>query len=546
MYLLHFAMPHLVEAVSLFGRQTLTARYWTESLQITEADVQYLFSVMLEGEKPLSSRELARLFVEHRIRQEEDLWRKRLRGGRLFQPKARYEVGQKLVFPALDFALGQVVRTRPGSGPEHGEFTVIEVEFEDGVRREFASDLQTPHALNLDFDVDNGQVIERLLEPVDANDILKQYGRHVVRQIEARLRQEEDVAYAAGLFFHKSLLPTINEGHINLAEALLDMHGGGPLPPEEILPVLELPKEINPTLQAFALNYALYRDDRFDEVGPAGLVRWYLRRLEPEGVRAIPPRLLYDPIPYDRGLLSPEAIALELEIGDELSPLPEVEETPEEVVLTLIYPHRRVGTLPLNASLDALFPTAYEAARILITFVDAKTGEEFEGWVVREGRYVFGLDRYYRLHRLPIGAFVRVSRTDDPERFVLDYEGYRPRTEWLRLVAPQNGRITFQNHKRSIGAAYDDLMVLGADDLEKVDEIWSAARSQRRSLVEIIRELLPELARLTPQAAVHAKTLYSAVNVVRRCPPGPILAALEAQPEFEHVGGLYWQLNKGG
>jgi len=523
----------------LFGRQTLATRYWTSSFNLTDADVEYLFSVMLEEEKPLSRDELVRLVVEHRVRSEEEEWRRRLSEGELFQPRAHYEIGQKLVFPALDFALGEVVGTRPGSNPEHGEFTVIQVEFEGGVRREFASDLQTPHVLNRESD---GQSVQEILEPIDIDVIVAEHGDNVWEQIRERLEQVEDIAYAAGQWFLKSLLPTLNEGHINLAEALLDMHGGGPLAAADMLPVLELPKEINPTLQEFALNYVLYHDSRFDEVGPAGLVRWYLRRLEPEQVRNTPPHLVYDPIPYARDLLSPEALALEAEIADEHSPLPAPETVPDEVTLALIYPHRRSGTLPLNAALSAMFPTAYEADRVLITFVDGKTGDEYEGWVVRKGRYVYGLDRFYRTHKLPIGAFVRVIRMDDPDRFVIDFEGYRPRTEWVRLVVPENGRITYQNHKRSIGAAYDDLMVLGADDLDAVDAIRDVMRAQSRGLIDIIRQLLPELARLTPQMAVHAKTLYSAVNVVRRCPPGPILAALEAQPEFEHVGGLYWRL----
>lgn len=524
----------------MFRRQTLAANYWTEVFEVSEADIEYLFGVMLEDEKPLTSRDLARLVIKRRVQLEDSTWRSRLADGVLFQPRDSYEVGQKLIFPALDFAIGEVKATRAGSNPEHGEFTVIAVEFEDGVRREFASTLTTPHVLN----VGNGQAVGDLLEPVDADEILTAYGEWIVEAVEDRLEQENDVVYAAGLWFLVSLLPNVSEAHAHLAEAVLDMSGGGPLAPEEILPVLDLPKEINQTLQAFALNDLLYRDSRFDEVGPAGLVRWYLKRLEPEEVRETPSRLLYDAIEYDREMLSPEAQALEAEIEDEYSPLPRVMTVPDELTLSLIYPHRRSGTLPMNVSLAAMFPTAYEAERIRIILEDGITGDEYEGWVVRQARYVYGLDRFYWQHKLPIGAYVRIRRTDEPGRFVISFDSYRPRTEWIRLVMPTEGRINFQNHKRSIGAAYDDLMVLGADDLQAVDTVWEQALKQKRSLISIMRELLPELARLTPQAAVHAKTLYSAVNVLRRCPPGPILAALETQSMFEHVGGNYWQMSK--
>ncbi len=528
----------------MLGRQTLTSHYWTDSLQITDADVEHLFSIMLEGETPLDSLTMARLLIEDHVRQEEARWRKRLAEGELFQPKNQYQVGQKLLFPALGFSTGKVIATRPGSNPEHGTFTVIEVQFEDGVRREFASMLASEHKLNLDNG--NGDMpLDQLLQPVDVPALQREYERQVQRKLDARLQEEPDAVYAAGLWFVRSLLPKVTQGHTNLAEALLDMNGGGPLPAEDILSILDLPGEINPTLQAFALNHALYHDGRFDEVGPSGLVRWYLRRLEPEEVRHTPERLVYDPVRYDPDLLSPESVALEIEIGDECSPLPIPEDTPEQVTLTLIYPHRRAGTLPLTPALSTMFPTALEAERILITFVDGQTGDEYRGWVVRSGRYVFGLDRFYRKHKLPIGVYVHVRRTEDPGRFVVDFDAYRPRTEWITMVEPQAGHIGFQSSRRSIGAAYDDLMALGADDLERVDALWRATRDQRRSLLQTIRDILPELARLNPQSAVHAKTLYSAVNVVRRCPPGPILAALESQPEFEPVGGHYWRYSKG-
>jgi hypothetical protein len=103
--------------------------------------------------------------------------------------------------------------------------------------------------------------------------------------------------------------------------------------------------------------------------------------------------------------------------------------------------------------------------------------------------------------------------------------------------------LAFENHKRAIGAEYDDLMILGADDLAGVDALFQANIQQRKSLVSILRSIMPSLGALTPQGTVHAKTLYSAVNVLRRCPPGPIFAALVNNPDFQNTGGDYWKLN---
>ncbi len=105
---------------------------------------------------------------------------------------------------------------------------------------------------------------------------------------------EEDVGLLCG-----ALVPEIAAGrrssiaHLHLAEAVLVMHEGGPLHTQDILKEIDLPQEVNPRLQTFSLDYALFHDDRFDEVGPAGKVLWYLRELEPEEVMNVPERLRY-------------------------------------------------------------------------------------------------------------------------------------------------------------------------------------------------------------------------------------------------------------
>jgi hypothetical protein len=177
-----------------------------------------------------------------------------------------------------------------------------------------------------------------------------------------------------------------------------------------------------------------------------------------------------------------------------------------------------------------------------MTLVDGQTEEEMHGWVVREHRYVCGLADFYRRHRLPVGTYVTVRRTEDPSRVVVDFQSHRPRTEWIRLAVPGGKRLVFESHKRAIGAEYDELMSLGVDDLKGVDALWMPHNSPTQDLADTMRELMSELARQSPQRSVHAKTLYSAVNVLRRCPPGPIFATLVARPEFAHVGGPYWRL----
>jgi len=521
----------------LLQYQTETEQYWTERFQLTEEDIEYVFSIFLEEETPLSSQEIARRLIKFRIDQEIQHLRRQIERGEIFQPQNAYTIGQNLVFPALGFSSGQVIAERPGNNPEFGEFTVIQVDFGGGKSREFASSLKAPHALNVESDVDLHNVGK---VRVDADDLFHDYGDDIVYLLEERLRSEKDVVYFAGRWFLRSLLADVGIAHLHLAEAVLVMNEGGPLETGSILQEIGLPKEVNPRLQAFSLDYALFQDERFDEVGPAGKVLWYLKEMEPEEVSTVPERLRYEPIDYNWRLLTDELTSLEQEIDDEMSNVRSPANPADSVTFSLNFPHRRSGTLPLSSRLRHLFPTAYEAPHILMTLIDGQTNEEMAGWVVREHRYVYGLTDFYRRHKLPVGAYITIRRTDDPSRVVVDFSSYRPRTEYIRLATiGSDNRLHFENQKRLIGAEYDELMVLGAEDLKAVDALWNKAD---RSLPDLMRDIMSDLARLTPQRTVHAKMLYSAVNVVRRCPPGPIFATLVARQEFEHVGGPYWRL----
>ena len=57
-------------------------------------------------------------------------------------------------------------------------------------------------------------------------------------------------------------------------------------------------------------------------------------------------------------------------------------------------------------------------------------------------------------------------------------------------------------------------------------------------------DIFRELAKLNPQSAVHAKTLYTAVNVARRAAPGPVFAEVVTRPWYAHVGDAYWRFDQ--
>ncbi len=289
----------------------ISTDYWTD-LQITQQDVEYLHNHLFELETPLTVRELVSVFVNERIRLEQQaVQQRREAGGKTYIPKEAYQVGDNLIFPALDWKHGRVTAVRAGSNPQMGLFDVLTVDFGNGADRFFASNLPT-HMLN-----DEPAPVEDAA--FDAGTILGEHGRALEKKLEAAFRADDELVRIAGRWFPRALLVDVNVGHLNLAEAVLDMSGGEPLPTSALLKDVALPEGVNPKLAEFSLNFALQEDPRFDEVGPAGEVLWCLRRLEPVEVREVPLYLRYTPIEYDRQELTPQMLDLEAQLDDELS-----------------------------------------------------------------------------------------------------------------------------------------------------------------------------------------------------------------------------------
>jgi hypothetical protein len=521
----------------------MPSHHWARSFSVTDDDIDYLMGLLLEREMPLTIDALAYALVEHRLEQEAAALQEKYKDVQLYNPGQSFRVDQRVMFPALDYAFGTVRGIRPGNNVRYGDFNVIAVEFDTEAHpstREFVADYPS-HKLSQLADEGGSQLPGA--SALTADEILSTSRDQLVSALDAALRSSPDLVSVTGLWFPRSLILDVNEGYLNLAEAVLDINNEMPMLTEQILDEIGGLGSASRELQIFSLNYALSHDDRFDEVGPVNTVLWFLKRLEPAEVLSTPTFLRYAPVEYEAGLLTPEMVALEAEIDDEWSSFEVGEEIPEQVTLTLNYPHRRAGTLPLNARMRQIFPTARRTPRIWVTLVDGQDGEEYPGWVVRQDRYVFGLARLYRKYKLPVGAILRIRPSADPGKVIVDFTAHRPRTEYVRLIVPKNNQITFEYDKRAIGAEYDDLMILGADDLGAVDTLFQAAQQSRRSLSAILNNVLAELSRFSPQGTVHAKTLYSAVNVVRRCPPGPLFAALVTNIDFEQVGNNYWKMS---
>lgn len=518
----------------------MVSNRWIENFVVSQEDLDFLVNTLLETETPMTSRELAEILINQRLEKAREIVARKYVGSLIYKPAEQYQVGQRLVFPQMNFATGTITDVRAGENPDYESFEVIAVDFDEHdsellKAREFVASFNYPHKLN-DNQSENPFLNQ---EDYTVEDLLEADDGEAIRIIRDALKSQPALKRVAGYWFASELVLDFDIGTLHLAEAVLDMAGGGPLSTEEIVNQIGGVGDAPMKLQVFSLNLALDGDERFAEVGPAGEVLWYLKRMMPDAVVNIPDLLKYTVIDYNEDALSDELYDLETELDDEYTPV-EFEGTLRKATSILIYPHRRAGTLPLNAKNRAIFPVA-RTPRIHVEFVDTSDGTTFHGWVVHEHKYVYGLFDYYTKHRLPIGCFLSVEKGKSAGQILLSYDGYKPQTEWVRILSPNNNQITFENKKRPLGANYDEFAIMGVDELEALDKLSKVYRS--RTLVALLKELIVELSRLSPQNAVHAVTLYSAVNMIRRSAPGPIFAALTTNHlDFEEVGNHYWKL----
>ena len=520
----------------MLQRQTQTAAFWRDQFEVNANDLDFLYNLLLDTQSSKHLEDLATALIQEYMRRENAQIEAELAKGTVYLPQNQYTVGQTLVFPALEFATGEVTDVRSGQNPEHGKFDVIKVSFEAG-SREFASSLQTSHRLNQA----NGDKLLHDDTQLSAAEIYNLYQDEIDESILYALEEGErhtEFVEVDGVWLLADMLAEIHEGHLNIAEALIDVHAA-PQSTEQLLNELDLDANVSPTMQRISVEHALSSDARFDRVQSEGTVAWFLRRMEPPEVNKVPASLRPVHVRYNRAVLSVELLQTEWELDDEWGESTLSSELPTVVPntsFTLIYPHRRYGTIPLNGRTRSFFPNGQEG-KATITLADGRWGTKYTGWVVHEGRYVSGLGKWMEDHAIPVGALLTLERTADNNEIVVDFRTRRPKREWARIATPDlnHARLTFEMNKIQVACEYDEAMIVADQDPDAID----ALREQLAGveLSELIDQIVPELTKLNPQGTTHAKSVYSAVNIVRRVAPGPVFYTLLSNRRFRDVGG---------
>lgn len=526
------------------GNHDAWKTYWA-NLEITTSDLQQLANHLFEKEEPLNVDGLLQVLIDQRLRERESERKSKLEAaGDLYLPCNGYEVGAKVRFPEFEWKQATVISSRPGENVTLGDFTVTEVEFEDGMRHSFATNL-SEHALNTKTYKDNDDVAE---DPAEIHSLFAPALRSKLRK---SLEKQSELVRIADTWFPRSLLIDISKGYLNLAEAILDSHEGGPLNIEALMKELELDAEAqNQQLLEFSLNYALQEDPRFDEVGTTGEIAWFLKRLEPATVLEPPIYIRSTNLVPLADDLDEESYKLLYELDDELSfTNDEIDEVDREnsVTITLTYPHWRSGSIPVTPNSNRVLPSALESENIKITFIDKQTQQPIPAWVVRPHNYVVGLREWFEEQNLIPGSNIEISATKHPGTMLISAEKKRSNKEWIKTVlVGADGGLVFALLRQPIYAGFNERMAIAIPDQDGLDKIWLDRSGRNIQLKSDVFRMMNELSKLNSQHHVHFIDLYAAINVIRRTPPMELLEALSTNAEIIHVGDHYYHLAEQG
>jgi hypothetical protein len=520
--------------------QTQTEAFWRDEYQVSDEEADLIASMILDANRPLRLEEFAATIIQKRFERDREASARQAKLSRLYQPMTTYAVGDQVMFSGADYRMGQVLAVRPGHNPKHGLFEVMQVRFEDGTQREFASAFPYTHPLN--------RPVEELLGIEDPNtteaEMVRLYQSHVLRKLEAALTANEDFVSFDGLWLLRELLPEIHVGHLNLAEAMI-YEAARPLAIHEMLPDLDLSKETSSEAQAFSFSHELGRDGRFDNIGTAEAPLWYLRALQPEAVHERPTVHRVAFRAQGGEYLGITMLDLIEQIGDELDEVAGATVSEGEILhCELCFAHLYAGTLPATARFLRRFDAA--GHHFPITVVDDQSKRRFQAWVVPSERYVCGFSDWYAATGMCIGGQVTLMPAKEAGVFTIMMTAtHSRRSEWIRSASVIDDRLVLQMQRTSIPVRCDRNMLIDVPDRQAIARLMSVNDQRNLSLAAVVRTAFEEMAKLSSGGAVHAKSIYSAVNLLRRSGAVPVFAELTRRACYTPLVDGNWALESG-
>jgi hypothetical protein len=109
------------------------------------------------------------------------------------------------------------------------------------------------------------------------------------------------------------------------------------------------------------------------------------------------------------------------------------------------------------------------------------------------------------------------------------------------MAANRDNHLRLETAQRAVACEFDELMSVFVDNPAILDSLRGETP---REVAQAVREAFPEIAKLSPQGNVHARTLYAVVNVITRASAIDVFSALQTSGAYMPVGDNYWHLSE--
>jgi hypothetical protein len=364
--------------------------------------------------------------------------------------------------------------------------------------------------------------------------IFDRYGQFVTPSLLAGLRESTEFVNFGGEWFLKGFLLPIQEGHLNLAEAVLDLAAGFS-EAQDILAVLEMPSETSQAVKMFSLNHALASDSqgRFKFAGTKQVTEWCLPRVAEA-----------KPLRFQRG---PASVSLDHVLDDVVEIVPESasEPAPHGDVQTwshvLSFYDWYWGHLPYDVRAKALLvePLLEDQSCARLHLRPSAGSDPFPVVVYYPSDRQLGwwgsaeLRHFFEGHELAPGATIRVRRTsgsDSTGTYEIDYLP-GPTSKMEMLDYEEGGKPVFR--RLSLRCQVDEEASLPRSRFSALEALSLLDESSRRETSLLLKTAFQRVAEKLlrgPRIVYRASfsDLHVATNIERPL-PATILEAVFRQ-----------------
>ena len=540
-----------------WDKQTLLdEHYWREQFQVTEDDVDFLHDLIGQENSPrnidnlvyhlvlrrcgLSPRDDPLLSLLAELPIEVDI----------YQPLNDYRLGQEVFFanlncertfgPNLECAwwkegephcrrIGTVIGKLPKAPVASSSFLqgAMQVRFAQcGREKAFACDLdpRDPYARSI-------QITPKLTSIQGLGvAIIHDFGKHIKDKLVPALECDPRFTRFGDEWFLTQLKSQEVERLVEEASEQL-LRIPAPVEAADVLDAV-LDQVAKTSTTVFEVNRAIERTGKFRKVGKRDKARW------------VPDTVIWPPPPGKPKQMRIPPVRSEIQIGTRQLPrdLQQVLDTIEDELQEPVGAYRRVsqvefaitvshrfhGTLPLTQRTRGIFPPGDADAPV--TFIDARSNEHISGGFSPKDKYAWGLAEWYDNYGIPAGGKIRLERTEVEGEIKIDYVPNREgKTYRIRVVSydQRTGQLTAKTRKHTPLCEVDpDLLMHGTI----FEDPKAMEKEATMSIFDVLCRVFPILA--SDGESIHYKTLFSAVNYIRRCSPYTVFTELSLRPCF--------------